>query len=793
MARAFFILLLTMIVTYAQGLNDWQSITDMNDVNQITVADGAVWAVSNGGMFRFDPQDSSFEKITNLQGLRSLSLNTVTHDDLGQIIIGGQDGLIQIYNPQDGTWDYKYDMEGMPVYDLFVTGDTLWVATRDGAGVYKRDQGHFVFKDFFQNFPLRPEKILQCAVFNGRIWLGTDKGLLSAPADFGRFPINDPRRWKVFNATRYLPDNTITALACDQTYLWVGTMAGLVSVDRQNSFTLRTDWKLLNTGKYLFVDYLLPLNGKLYVAAGISLYTYESGRGITAGSVFKTDIRSLAADSGGTIWVGLQHNGIASSRDKIPHKIPGPPTNTLRTVFKDRQNNLWLSGSRPKVSQLTGMIKYDGRQWTQYYFSGNTYWGPANDVDAIYQDRFNNMWFGTWGGGVIAFSASADTLFFNNHDFAGNLNIACDGNILVRPIDPAKVLHGFFSGAVINEKYTVITSVVEGPRGNLWFTNYYASNDHLIAVAPYDNSGFPVLDPDRWIYFGSRDGIRAAEGGVLCLAFDTFNNRIYIGTYRDGLYILDYGSSLANKADDQLYHVQIKDNLFSNFVQSLAVDQDGVLWIGTTSGLNSFDGINVYKHVGDEQGLAGPLENDIRKIVVDKYNNKWFATSGGVSILPADRSPWDTHAWKGFNTRNSYLVSNDVHGIFVDDKTGEAYFATEEGLSIYRGAFAEIRENFNEVAVGPNPYVLDQAEGKFVIKNLMRNSSVKIFTINGHLVRELTSKTLLSDGTIAVDGGRAYWDGRDSLGKKVASGIYLYLAYNENGKSITGKFAVIRK
>ena len=75
----------------------------------------------------------------------------------------------------------------------------------------------------------------------------------------------------------------------------------------------------------------------------------------------------------------------------------------------------------------------------------------------------------------------------------------------------------------------------------------------------------------------------------------------------------------------------------------------------------------------------------------------------------------------------------------------------------------------------------------------MQNSSVKIFTINGHLVRELTSKTVLSDGTVAVDGGRAYWDGRDATGKKVASGIYLYLAYSENGKSITGKFAVIRK
>ncbi len=793
MTRAFFILLLNMTFLFAQNINDWQSITDLNDVEDIAVSGNAVWAVSDGGMFRYSLQDSSFEKFTNLQGLRSLSLNAIVSDDQGRIIVGGEKGLIQIYNPADGSWDYNYALEGKPVYNLFLKGDTLWAATRDGAGVFKRTQGAFVFKDFFHNFPLRPEKILQCTVFNGKIWLGTDKGLLAAPSDFGRFPINDPQRWQAFTTAQNLPDNQITALVHDADFLWIGTKFGLASVDRQNNIQLRTDWKLLNNGKYLYVDYLFPLDGRLYVAAGISLYTYEPQKGITGGMVFKANIRSIAVDSTKTFWVGQQQKGIASSKDTQPKEIPGPPTNTLRTVFKDRQNNLWLSGSRPKTSSLTGIIKYDGQQWKHYYFSGHTYWSPANDVDAIYQDRFDNMWFGTWGGGVIAFSADHDTLFFNGHDFPGTMTIRSNGQSVVRPIDPQTVLHGFFSGAVVDTKYDVITSVSEDPQGHLWFTNYYASNDHLLAVAPFDASGFPVLDPSQWIYFGSRDGIHAAEGAVICLAFDSFNNRVYIGTFKDGVYILDYGASLANKADDQMYHLQIKDNLFSNTIQSLAVDQDGVLWIGTASGLNSFDGINVYKHVGDEMGLAGPLENNIRKVVVDKYNNKWFATSGGVSILRADRSPWDAHGWRGFNTNNSYLVSNDVSDIFVDDNHGEAYFATEDGLSIYRGSFAEIRQDFKEIAAGPNPYLIGPSHTKFIIKNLMQNSSVKIFTVNGRLVRQLTSKTILDDGTIAVDGGRAYWDGKDALGKKVASGIYLYLVYTEDGKSTAGKFAVIRR
>ncbi len=311
MTRAFFILLLNMTFLFAQNINDWQSITDLNDVEDIAVSGNAVWAVSDGGMFRYSLQDSSFEKFTNLQGLRSLSLNAIVSDDQGRIIVGGEKGLIQIYNPADGSWDYNYALEGKPVYNLFLKGDTLWAATRDGAGVFKRTQGAFVFKDFFHNFPLRPGKILQCTVFNGKIWLGTDKGLLAAPSDFGRFPINDPQRWQAFTTAQNLPDNQITALVHDADFLWIGTKFGLASVDRQNNIQLRTDWKLLNNGKYLYVDYLFPLDGRLYVAAGISLYTYEPQKGITGGMVFKANIRSIAVDSTKTFWVGQQQKGIA--------------------------------------------------------------------------------------------------------------------------------------------------------------------------------------------------------------------------------------------------------------------------------------------------------------------------------------------------------------------------------------------------------------------------------------------------------------------------------------------------
>jgi hypothetical protein len=242
-----------------------------------------------------------------------------------------------------------------------------------------------------------------------------------------------------------------------------------------------------------------------------------------------------------------------------------------------------------------------------------------------------------------------------------------------------------------------------------------------------------------------------------------------------------------------MYQITTADDLYSNTIFSLATDEDGIVWIGTAAGLNSFDGLNVYKHVGDPDGLSGPLENRINDVFVDSYNNKWFATSGGLSILKSGYSAWDSHAWKGYTTKNSALVSNNVFSVYVDSKSTRALVGTDMGLSVYTGTFAETEPNFNRIAGGPNPFILSGSNGIFTLTHLKDHSTVKIFTLNGVLVRRLDTRSFFSDGSPTLEGSRAYWDGRDSSGRLVNSGIYLYAAYTIEGQSVSGKIAVVRK
>ena len=72
--------------------------------------------------------------------------------------------------------------------------------------------------------------------------------------------------------------------------------------------------------------------------------------------------------------------------------------------------------------------------------------------------------------------------------------------------------------------------------------------------------------------------------------------------------------------------------------------------------------------------------------------------------------------------------------------------------------------------VFPNP-VPPGFNGTIAIRGLVDKALVKITELNGRLVYQTRSL-----------GGQAVWDGRNYLGAKVASGVYLVLVRNDSGE-----------
>jgi ligand-binding sensor domain-containing protein len=752
----------------------------MNNVTDVVYYENEIWATTSGGAYRFNIPDSSAQKYTNLDGLTSIELSAISYDDNGNIIVASTDGHISIYNSslrsfkliKDISENKKNDIGN--ITDIYINNDTLWIAADKGVGVFLYRNMMYEFRDFFKDqlhLPIIPEKSTKILCFNNQVFYATKNGLLYAPPNF----IKSPENWKIYSTENILPNNDVRTLAVINDTLYIGTANGAVRLSKDGWYDNAFNW---SSG---VVNNITVVNNTLHFFRDGDFYILNSGiwERVKGYGIF---IQSIDKDDDENLWLGLRDGGLMNWKWNDAFLMDGPASNFIGIVTKDNKGSLWMTSGKFKVYYTKGFYQYNFNNWTNYRFYDNK-WNWKNSTDAVYADRIGNVWFGAWGGGVTMLSDTG-IIFFHNWPDSGRLIISdSDSKYEYKYGGISDDYKNCFPPTSIqNGTYCVVTDFIEDIDGNLWAGIHSSENSNYILAIPRNSNNTLDITCDNWIYFGNNVGMGAGEGEVSLMDFDDYG-RLWFGTFQAGIVILDYNQTLINSTDDQIIKVGIEDGLYSNTVLSVQKDHDGVMWIGTAAGLNSYDGQNFYKHIGD----TGPIENKINYIFVDDYNNKWFATDGGLSILEGDKSPWDANGWRHFTTENSGLVNGIVNSVFVDSDKGEAYIGTDLGLSIFRGAFSEIKPNFDKLTGGPNPFFIDDNANIFTIKNLMVNSTVKILNINGKLVR------ILSEENGLVEGSRATWDGRDSNNKIVASGIYIYLIYSEEGVIGKGKLSVIRK
>ncbi|MBN2425475.1 MAG: hypothetical protein JXR46_00220 [Calditrichaceae bacterium] len=769
------IICLLPVFAFSFDLDDWRSITNMNDVYQIDIYNQEVWAATTGGIYKYNQNSGEVQKFTNIEGLSSTYTNAIIIDAHGIVITGGIDGMVDFYNPADNSWDHSFKLQGNPIADFVIGNDSLWIASGKGVGIFIREDGHYEFRDYFHNFPVIINEVTSVHLFANRIWLGTDRGLLTAPSDINTHTINNPEEWSIFTSQNNLPGDKVQTLAVINDMLWIGLNDGLALMDEQLTITKMNNW---GEGSAYTVKAITPINDEVLIGNNRQLYRYTINSGRSLIRTFDSNINDIKNLGNSDYVVANSTDGLFFSPAQKRFKLDGPSQNITRFTIRDHSGQIWATANMFKKNIQTGFDIKTADRWISHQFSPGR-WIELSCSNILYEDRYNNIWIGSWGGGIMVFKADGDTVYFHGYDYPGNALISTFDSFESRDQSNAEVYHNFLSPAPTDAaNYEVVTAFRQDEHNNLWIGCYYPADGYQLRVTPYRN-GFVSINENDWDYYSLSNGIADEDRSISSMDFDFFGV-LYCGTYGDGVYAL-------NPDNKKISTLTIDDGLYTNSILSVAVDKDGIVWIGTAAGLNSYDGLNVYKHTADETGQSGPLENRINFIFIDEFNNRWFATSGGLSILKADHSPWETNAWVGYTTSNSKILSNEVNGIYVDSKSGEALIATERGLSVFSGSFAQIRSDYNQVSGGPNPFILGEHQQKFTITNLKKNSMVKIFTINGVLVRELSTESDL------VEGSRAIWDGLDFLGKPVSSGVYLYAAFDEEGSTAAGKIAVIRK
>ncbi|SHK85190.1 Signal transduction histidine kinase [Reichenbachiella agariperforans] len=143
--------------------------------------------------------------------------------------------------------------------------------------------------------------------------------------------------------------------------------------------------------------------------------------------------------------------------------------------------------------------------------------------------------------------------------------------------------------------------------------------------------------------------------------------------------------------------VTIDQELSQNTVSAMAQDQEGFLWIGSRSGLNRYDGINMMSFMHDERDSTSLCNNYIRSLYIGT-NNRVFVGSlaGGYCIYN------DTDGTFGkLPTAERYPELDHVTvNAFYEDQKGNIWIATErKGLFMWRAqdqVIVQYRHNEND-------------------------------------------------------------------------------------------------
>jgi ligand-binding sensor domain-containing protein len=170
---------------------------------------------------------------------------------------------------------------------------------------------------------------------------------------------------------------------------------------------------------------------------------------------------------------------------------------------------------------------------------------------------------------------------------------------------------------------------------------------------------------------------------------------------------------IIDEQDIRFIPLAVNGESLQSRIWSIAKDNYGFLWLGTSAGLYRYDGYTLkrYRH---ERGEANSLSDDAIKVVYkDRNGILWIGTVyGGLDRLDAAQ---DTFTHYRHKPDDSQSLSDDRINCVYQDHTGTLWVGTHGGLDrldAANGTFAHLKNNPQDTASLSNDTVISVVEDR---------------------------------------------------------------------------------
>ncbi|WP_321519616.1 two-component regulator propeller domain-containing protein [uncultured Bacteroides sp.] len=758
---SFLLFLITHSAFAQMAIGEWQAHLAYNNVTQTAPAGNLIYALSDGALFSYNKEDQSIRLFSKVNILSDNNISYIKYSNSHNTLIiiyknSNIDLLINdnIYNIPD--FMNKIISQDKTINSINISGDYAYLSTNFGILILNLKK-----KEITNTYVLN-KKVYASVIKDNVLYAATEKGVYSGKTTDN---LLDNNSWIQFSETVF-----------NQLFLFENKLIGnqLNQGIYQYNYSSSTFTKLIN-GDYAFADLF---DEKLISGNANSIVIFDHYNSFKYMNLEDSFSHLSYSKNDNYYWgsngeKGL--NGYKLNNDKLEKSIssitPDSPKRNLPYYMTFTNNRLLICGGGMNYIRLNNpgtIMMLEDNNWSSFQEKGikDITGLDYKDITSVIQDpNDSEHHFATSGGeGVYEFK---DKKFVKLYSI---------NNSTLKSILP-------------NESYRlnyVRTNGLQYDKNhNLWMVNSYV--DNIINV---------LKDDGTWISFNHPE-----LSGKPTFERIIFDKRGWAWVtsmrYEPGVFCFNTNGTLEDTTDDKTKFIgsfvnQDGTNLGKLNILSIAEDKNGAIWIGTEKGpivINNptkiFDDdfycIQIKVPRNDGTNLADfLLDNEkINAICIDGANRKWIGTeNNGIFLLSEDGLETIHH----FSTSNSPLLSNKIQSLVINPNTGELYIGTDQGLISYMSDATEGGNSFSESAHAyPNPVKPDYT-GVITVTGLIRDSDVKITDINGNLIYAGTSV-----------GGQFTWNGANSKGKRVASGIYLVLAADSEGKEgIATKILVIK-
>tara|TARA_B110000967_G_scaffold207088_1_gene255563 strand:- start:3266 stop:5626 length:2361 start_codon:yes stop_codon:yes gene_type:complete len=763
----FTIIFLFILAPWSWSQNDdtsWVGHFSYLNIKEVVTGGPKFYAASETAIFSYDPLSKELNTITTINGLSGELISTINYSNqYGRLLIGYENGLIEVYNENNEELLKVVDIinnttvpsSQKRINHFNELDEDVYVATNYGISVYSLDDLEFGDTYYIGTDGSQIE-VNQTTIFNNEIYAacgsnnGVKKASLSSPS------LIDFQSWTT------LTNGNFKEITAFESKLYTVNTANRIFEISGTSLNLLFAYPQL-------VNELKVSENTMLVTTSSEVYQYSAGFNLmnsyTSNLEFETGFTS-ALTIEEVIYIGTTSYGVLKSKaiSVSEYEEIHPKGPLLNSVFSLEYgyNNLWVTFGDYSIffvpkSKQRGISRLYNSEWNNISHDSiqNTIQSNVYDLNYIAINPLdpNQLFISSFHSGLLSVKVE---------DSIELLNAANSGlESLIYLPNPNYVSIRVSGSSFDNQdNLWVLNSKVKKPLKKFNPTiNQWTSYDFTPIIPNFSDDEFGFSE----IVIG-RDGTK------------------WIGGYKSGLIgFNETGLKLKNIDDEEVA------NLPSSSVKALAMDNNNVLWIGTYSGLrvlyntsNFFtdETVRTEPIIILEDGLAQELlaQQFISDIIVDGANNKWISTAdAGVFYVSSDGQNTIHH----FTKDNSPLPSNGINDMALDSENGIVYFGTNRGLVSFKTGGSSTTESLEEVYIYPNPVRpgFNMAEDKIKIKNISDNVNIKITDIEGNLVAEAQSNVNLryKNYNLEIDGGTAYWNGKNLANNTVASGVYLVL------------------